>query len=236
MAVAKVKKEETINIKAFNKQFIKLRIVGDSALIVHNWSEKSKREMLDKQMGKSKTKKHPERMPFDDFARSLYWITEIPTKQIVDGNTGELREVVTEELFEQAIKGGAKFGFPANAFKIAGNSAAYNLGWVKNRMALRNSYFVSSEYGELAEIKGDLPLLREDTVNVGGKSRSADLRYRAMFNNWYCDLTLEFNASGDMKLNDVVNVLNAGGYGMGIGEWRPEKDGIFGRYHVEIVK
>ena len=231
MAVAK--NVEEISIKKFEKKIAKIRIIGDTPLIGHNWNEKEKRRMLEDQQGKLSTKKHPIKMPFDDFARSLYWITEMPTEQIKDESLGEMRDVVTEELFEQAIENGAKFGFPVNAFKLAGNSSAYRRGWVKNQMALRGAYFLKSEYGELVEIKGDQPMMREDIVRVGmGK---ADLRYRPIFDNWYCDMVLEFDTGFGLKLNDIINVINAGGSGCGIGEWRPEKDGIYGTYHVEIA-
>ena len=62
---------------------------------------------------------------------------------------------------------------------------------------------------------------------------TADLRYRGEFKNWYIDLILEYNKDGDVTLEQLLNVLNAGGYSCGIGEWRPEKDGTFGRYHIE---
>ena len=228
------KKVEEIAIRKMETVTAKIRIVGDSPLIVHAWSEKAKREMLDAQTGKNKTKKKPCKLPFDDFARALYWITPMPTETINDPCNGEQREVVTEELFDKAVKEGAKFGFPANSFKMAGNSAAYRMNWVKNQMSLRGAYFISSEYGELAEIKGDVPMLREDTVRVG--MGSSDLRYRPIFENWHCDLNLTIDKGYGLTLDDIVNVINAGGSGVGIGEWRPEKDGIFGRYHVELKK
>ena len=61
---------------------------------------------------------------------------------------------------------------------------------------------------------------------------SADLRYRGEFAGWYADLTLEYNASGNMTLDQIVNCIQAGGFACGIGEWRPEKDGSFGTFHV----
>ena len=75
--------------------------------------------------------------------------------------------------------------------------------------------------------------MREDMVRVG--MGSADLRYRGEFKNWYMDMSLEFNASGDVTLDQIINVINAGGYTVGLGEWRPEKDGTFGKVHIEIV-
>ncbi len=224
--------KDTVTIKPLILKRIQIRIIGDTPLIVHAWSEKAKKEMLDTQQGKGKTKKKPTKMPFDDFARALYWITPMPEVMIDDEATGEKRMVVTEEIFDEAIKNGAKFGFPANSFKLAANSSAYRLGWVKNQMGLRGAYFLNAEDGsELVEIKGSTPVIREDMVKVG--MGSADLRYRPMFENWYCDMILEYNESGDMKLSDILSCIEAGGYVCGVGEWRPEKDGSFGRFHIE---
>lgn len=224
--------KDTVAIKPLKLKRIPIRIIGDTPLIVHAWSEKAKKEMLDAQQGKGKTKKKPTKMPFDDFARALYWITPMPEVMIDDEATGEKRMVVTEEIFDEAIKNGARFGFPANSFKLAANSSAYRLGWVKNQMGLRGAYFLNAEDGsELVEIKGSTPVIREDMVKVG--QGTADLRYRPMFENWYCDLILEYNESGDMKLSDILSCIEAGGYVCGVGEWRPEKDGQFGRFHIE---
>ena len=230
----KAAKTEEISIRSFEQKTTKIRIVGDSPLIIHNWSEKAKKEMLDAQTGKGKTKKKPCKMPFDDFARACYWITPMPTETIKDPCNGEEREVVTEELFDKAIKDGAKFGIKTISFKLAGNSTAYRMGWVKNQMGLRGAYFLGSEFGELAEIKGCIPMMREDPVKVG--MGSSDLRYRPIFENWYCDLDLHLNTGFGFSFDDIINAINAGGAGCGVGEWRPEKDGPFGTYHVEIVK
>ena len=232
--MATAKKAEEIAIRHIEYKKAKIRIIGDTPLIVHAWSEKAKKEMLNAQTDAPKTKKKPCRMPFDDFARSLYWLTEMPTETITDPCNGEKREVVTEELFDKAIKEGAKFGFPVNAFKMSGNSAAYRKGWVKNQMQLRGCYFLTSEYGELVEIKGDKPVCREDMVKLQGSS--SDLRYRPIFENWYCDMTLTLDTGFGLKMDDIINVLSAGGSSCGVGEWRVEKDGYFGKFHVELLK
>lgn len=211
------KEQEVIEIKAINSKIVKIKIVGDTPLIVHAWSEKAKRMMLEAQMKTTKTKAREVRDPFDDFINSMYWLTEKPES--------------TEEAFAKAVKSGAKWGFPVGAIKMAGNSAAYRNGWVTNQMQLRGSYFLRTEYGDMAEILGGAPVMREDMVRVSmGK---ADLRYRAEFRDWSMEMALEYNTDGVMTLEQIINVINAGGYSVGIGEWRPEKDGDFGRYHVE---
>lgn len=212
-------KQEVISIKKIEIQRAKIKIVGDSPLIVHAWSEKAKKMMLDAQTKATKTKGKEVRDPYDDFIQSLYWLEGKP-------------EESTVEAFGNAVNNGAKWGFPVGAIKQAGNAAAYRSGWVKNQMQLRGSYFLQTEFGEMAEIKGSIPEIREDMVRIG--MGSADLRYRGEFKNWYMDLILEYNASGDMSLEQIVNVINAGGYIVGIGEWRPERDGTFGKYHVEV--
>lgn len=214
------KEEAVVEIKPLDIQRVKIKIVGDTPLITHRWSEKAKKEILDKQTKATKTKAKDARDPFDDFIQSLYWLEGKPKKS-------------TPEAFEEAVKNGAKWGFPTNAIKQAGNSAAYRLGWVKNQMQLRSTYFITSEYGELAEIKGSIPEIREDNVTIG--MGTADLRYRPEFKDWYMDLVLEYNASGSLTLEQIINIINVGGYGCGLGEWRPERDGLFGRYHVEAI-
>lgn len=214
------KKEETVvEIRPLDIKRVKIKIVGDTPLIVHAWSEKAKRMMLEAQTKATKTKGKSIRDPYDDFIQSMYWLEGKP-------------EESTVEAFEDAVKNGAKWGFPVGAIKMAGNSAAYRNGWVKNQMSLRGSYFLKTEYGEMAEIKGSTPIMREDMVRIG--MGSADLRYRAEFRNWSMEMILEYNASGDMTLEQIVNIINAGGYSVGIGEWRPEKDGSFGTYHIVI--
>ena len=211
------KKAETVEIKALDIKEVPIRIVGDTPLIVHAWSEKAKRMMLESQQKITKTKAKEARDPFSDFMNSLYWLTDKPEED-------------TEDAFEEAIRNGAKFGFPVGAIKMAANSAAYRLGWVKNQMELRGSYFLMTDHGNMAEIKGSFPDCREDMVRIG--MGSADLRYRGEFHEWYMDFILQYNASGNMTLEQILNCINAGGYVCGIGEWRPEKDGDFGRFHV----
>lgn len=212
--------EATVAITPLDIRKVQIRIVGDTPLIVHAWSEKAKKMMLDAQMGVTKTKAKDKKDPFADFMDSMYWITEKPSES-------------TPEAFAKAVENGAKWGFPVGAIKQAANSAAYRLKWVKNQMELRGSYFLKSDSGFLGEIKGGIPEIREDMVRVG--MGTADIRYRAEFKNWYMDFTLEYNASGGMTLEQIINCINAGGYCCGLGEWRPEKDGDFGRFHVETV-
>lgn len=208
---------EVVSIKPIEMQTVKITIKGDTPLIMHAWSEKAKRMMLEAQQGKAKGKKKEVKNPVEDFINSMYWLTEQPTEG-------------TEEAFDEAIAKGAKFGFPVTAFKQAAISAAYRMGWVKDKMGLRGAFFIESDYGEMAEIKSDVPVMREDMVKIG--MGTADLRYRGEFRNWSTTFRVKFNVNGQFSLENIINIINAGGTICGIGEWRPERDGQNGMFHV----
>ena len=55
------KEENIITIVPLDIKTVKIRIVGDSPLLVHAWDEKAKKMMLDAQMGVTKTKAKPKK-------------------------------------------------------------------------------------------------------------------------------------------------------------------------------
>ena len=215
MAIKKT--TELLEIRPIEIQKVNLRIVGDTPLIMHAWSEKAKRMMLEAQMGIAKGKKKEPKNPVEDFIRSMYWLTDMPKE-------------MTEEAFGEAISNGARFGFPVTAFKQAAISAAYRMGWAKDKVSLRGAFFIDSDENGMIEIHSDAPKMREDMVKVG--MGTADIRYRGEFANWYADMTISYNTNGNYSLENIMNIINAGGYICGVGEWRPEKDGQYGQFHV----
>lgn len=218
--MATKKATEVIEIRPIEIKKVTVRVVGDTPLIMHAWSEKAKRMMLEAQMGIAKGKKKEVKNPADDFIRSMYWLTPMPE----DG---------TMESFEEAIANGARFGFPVTAFKQAAISAAYRMGWAKDKMSMRGAFYIDSDENGMIEIHSDTPEMREDMVKVG--MGTADIRYRGEFKNWYADLTISYNANGQYSLENIVNIINAGGYVCGVGEWRPERDGQNGMFHVQAL-
>lgn len=185
---------------------IEIPIVGDSPLIVHKFSEKAKKQMLDKQMKKASAGKEA-KDPWRDFVESMYWLDGMPEKP-------------TEE---DVTKG--RFGFPAVGFKAAAVTACTSIGSI-TKVAARQAFHVE---GEFIEIKGAPPAMREDIARVG--MGTADLRYRGEFNPWRATLTVKYNANL-MSAEQVVNLFETAGFAVGVGEWRPERDGPYGRFHV----
>jgi len=237
------KKEQIFEIKPIKYVDINVRIVGDTPLIMHAWSAKAKREMLEKQIGATKTAAREKKNPVEDFVSSMYWLTPMP-------------EEMTAEAVAEILEN-SRFGFPVTAIKQAAISSAYRMGWAKDKMSMRGAFFIPSTadayYGgdlyvdhdankvtiipnqlrteQLVEIHSDPPVMREDMVRVG--MGTADIRYRGEFRNWWADLTVRFNENGQYSAEQILNIINAGGTVCGIGEWRPEKDGQYGMFHVE---
>jgi len=212
------KTTEIIEIRPIQIRKATIHIVGDTPLIMHAWSEKAKREMLEKQMKVTKTKAKDAKNPVEDFIRSMYWLTPMPTD-------------MTEDGFHAAINNGARFGFPVTAFKQAAISAAYRMGWAKDKMSMRGAFFIDGDENQMLEIKSDAPIMREDMVKVG--MGTADIRYRGEFRNWSAEINISFNENGQYSLEQIINIINAGGYVCGVGEWRPERDGQYGMFHVK---
>lgn len=216
--MAKKNEAAIIEIKPINIVTTTVRIAGDTPLIMHRWSEKAKRMILEKQMKKTKSSAKEAKNPVEDFIESIYWM---------DGKPSEY----TEEAFDEACRNGARFGFPVTAIKQATISSAYRNGITKDMASLRGAFFIAGEGSELlAEVKGCVPTMREDMVRVG--MGVADIRFRGEFASWYMDLQVSYNANGAYTLDQIINLINVGGFSCGIGEWRPEKDGNYGMYHV----
>ena len=230
MATKKTENTQVITIKPVRVSKANITLVGDTPLIIHAWGEKAKKEMLAAQQKTKKDKKAMDiRDPFAEFMDALYWVTPKPTEH-------------TPEAFEAAIAAGAKFGFPTTAIKQAALAACYRAGIIPNQVGMKCSFYVNPVEGcnrgtgsELAVIDTDEPpVFREDMVKIGGMTKVADLRYRPAFNNWRIRLTISLIETGTFTMESIINAINLGGYMNGIGEWRMERDGDFGHYHVEV--
>lgn len=233
MAIKKNDGIQVITINPIKMQKAKITLVGDTPLLVHKWSEKAKKEILEREQKTSKEKKAKKpREPFAEFMDAAYWITPEPEEK-------------TPEAFEEALAQGAQFGFPVIAIKQAALAACYRAGIIPNQVGMKCSFYLNAvgvdakhhSGTELALIRSDKPpIFREDNVNVGGASKGADLRYRPAYEDWKIDLVVTLIDTGVFSMDSIIQAINLGGQMNGIGEWRMEKDGDFGRFHVELTE
>lgn len=174
-----------------------ITLKGDSPLIVHAWSEKAKREILDKQMKKAKSAKEAKN-PDALFQEALY---RMPGEYDI-------------------------YGFPAVAFK----SAAVDACSMVSDMTKVNARGAFHIQGDMIKLDYTELVQREDMVRIA--MGTADVRIRPEFRNWSVNFEVRYN-SGIISLDQLANLFNVAGFSIGIGEWRPQKDGSFGMFHVE---
>jgi len=203
-------------------QNFKVWLYGTTPLIVHAWSEKAKREMLAKQVKGTKGGKEA-RDPHADFVNSLYEMGDGP-----DGKT--------------------LYGFPVTGIKNAILSSAHKDKGVP-RTVVMGALYLDADLVRvrpalagaicdmpLVRVYGSDPEMREDMVRIGsGLNKKANLAYRGQFTNWAIRVTGKFN-SAVLSPQQLFFLLSEAGTGIGIGEWRNEKKGMFGAFRMADIE
>jgi hypothetical protein len=203
--MTKATQQTQVAIPPMNIQTLEIVLVGDSSLISHAWAEKAKKMMLDKQMKKAMPKKEA-KSPEQDFIDSLYWFSKKP-------KSPTLADVEK-----------AEFGFPAIAFKAAAVDACSHVDGM-TKVSARGAFHIDCD---LVKIEGT-PTPREDMVRIA--MGTADIRYRGEFLKWRVRLPIKYNANV-ISPEQIVNLFETAGFGIGIGEHRPQCNGQNGRFHV----
>ncbi len=176
-AKASANKLTSLEIKRPKIDTMEVPIRGTSPLIVHNWSEKSKKEMRDKQQKKA-TKAREARDPDAEYKATLYYHPDSPIM----------------EPGKDAI-----YAFKSIAFKLSMVRAAKILG-----IPMTETRLLFMIPGEFVKIDGE-PRKREDMVRLNGKT--ADLRYRAEFPEWKTVLPFSYERdliSAEQIINLVI--------------------------------
>lgn len=142
---------------------------------------------------------------------------------------------VPEEEFKAAIyrtKDGQQ-GIPGMALKTAIITAAHRDLGIERTLVRKALFLVTNDPEKVLPLIGPEPVQREDAVGVG--MNGTDLRYRPMWEDWSVEVTFEID-SELLTTEDVVTLVNRAGFGVGICEWRPEKNGEFGRFEIDRTK
>jgi len=197
-----------VHVAQIDLRLATILIEGTSPLVVHAWGEKAKKMMRDKQAKKAKVGREV-RDPEQEFRDSLYYVN---------------RE-------KQPI-----YGFPAVGFKAAAGTAWSHMDGMKKGIILGSFHIINgvpTPQGDLVPITYADLRMREDMVRVG--MGSADLRYRGEFSGWKTRLQVKYNASS-ISIDQLVSVLDVAGFAIGVGEWRPAKEGSYGMFQVVGVE
>lgn len=156
-------------------------------------------------------------------------ITQIEEKQ--QKKSKERPERNPEQEMKDAMylfADGKRSGFPAVGFKASMIRAGKDLNYVMKD--LQGQFFVQSDESEFVEIDGDAEL-RTDMVRVG--MGSPDIRYRPMYKDWGAKIRIQYDANA-ISVEQLAQLLTKAGFGVGVGEWRPEKSktGSYGLFKI----
>lgn len=205
-----------VTLPPTNIESFQLWIVGSTPLICHAWSEKARRAMLDKQQKQTREGREV-RDPESDFLDSLYTMG--------DGIYGFPAMAIKNAMLDVAHK---DKGVPRT---VVMKAVTLDADMVRTRPALAGAICDMPLY----RIWGTAPEMREDMVRVGtGLTKTATLAYRAQFTHWAMLINGHINTS-QCPLEWVPFLLRQAGMGVGLGEWRAEKRGMFGAFRVASV-
>ncbi|HSH84366.1 MAG TPA: hypothetical protein VK979_04320 [Guyparkeria sp.] len=183
----------SVEIPRPNLQTAVIGLIGETRLVLHRWSEKARKEMLDKQMKRASSKKEA-KDPEADFRSSLY-------------------------TSEDGWYGFPASGFKKSA--VSACRYIDGLPMTQARGVLRVLHDGADSDGiELVKIWGDGPHMREDMVRLGDAKGTADIRYRGEFREWFAVIRVRYNANV-ISEEQLLNLFALAGLHVGIGEGRP---------------
>lgn len=193
-----------------------LYLVGTAPLIVHAFPEKSRKAMIDKQMKIAKGGRDA-RDPVAEYEASRY--------RLPDGTdgfpaTGFKNAAVTAcTSISDVTKVAAR-----QAFRVEGQS-------MNSQGAIENSFVRTA----LVPLVAHPPTMREDVVRLSGPSRSAEMRYRPEYPVWGVKLSVVLNPQV-VSIGQLATMFQAAGHGVGVGDYRPERNGDCGTFDVVSEK
>lgn len=143
----------------------------------------------------------------------------------------DAREPDAEFLAATHFTQDGEYGIPAMAIKNAIINAAHKDIGIEKTLVRKSIFMECRDENMCIPMKCSKPVMREDMVRIG--NNQADLRYRPEFKDWEAEIRIVYDA-GLLKPDDILNLVNRAGFGVGLCEWRPEKDGEYGRFKVDF--
>jgi hypothetical protein len=129
-----------------------------------------------------------------------------------------------ESLYPMPPDGITEFGFPSAGFKNAFVRAAKQIDGM-TMIDTKGDFHIE---GSLVPIYG-VPELHKSMVRVG--RGVADIRYRSVFKEWATEFQIQLDAD-TISLEQIASLVSRSGFKTGVGDWRPERDGNYGRFRI----
>ena len=238
---------DILNIEIEKNQKLKIGIPVQSlsGLLMHNFSNKAKSNMLGDHTGlapKLKVKDKPPKDLIQEFVGSIYFINPRDKKKVYkrveatpwwkkmvkvlekgEAGTGEWEDGDVTKCFKNV-----PIGFPAMGFKLSAVQVARTIKGLPMKL-VNQLIFVEPDYDQLVLITPKKIVMKNDYVRLQGTT--ADQRIRALILDWKAVLRISFNQS-NMSADIAAHLFETAGDEVGIGDWRPQRNGIYGKYEI----
>jgi hypothetical protein len=211
--------EKAIVIPHVEPQSFTFTIEGTTPLIMHRFGE-TPRESIRKKKGGEAKRGHGIHDPFAEFVDCFHLL---PGAELPEG---------TLEIGEHWDNLPNTFGFSAGGIKDCAATATRYITGLKGTEA-KGAFHVEVPFPGVNLVpitRFSKVVMVEDMIRLQGKS--ADLRYRPYFHDWEMDITVTFDPDF-ISPEIILGLFSKGGFGNGLGDWRPQKGGPYGRFRLK---
>ena len=206
-------KTETIEIKRIETKQVTVKIVGDGDLILNKMNDVSTRQLTDQRKNKAKDLEVPNE--WEQIITAMHWRDGKPTD-------------FSENGLIDALKNNAPCITAFGLKKSFGDAVVRN-EIDKYRTKFDNSLNIIAK-GNLVPIKFTEHYVDEKLMSP--RTGKPVLVRMNRFSGWGAEFTIQFTENV-YSLEQIINIINLAGFGLGIGSGRTSG---YGRYHVEEVR
>lgn len=210
------KKEEIIEFKPIEPRTVEITIQGDTDLILNKMNDVTTRQLTDARKDKAKDLEKPNE--WECVITSLHWL---------NGKPGEYSEESLKENLDPSVN--------APCITAFGLKKSFGEALTRNKISTYSTEFratvnVLGEKDNLVPITFTEYYLDEKLMSP--KKGAPVLVKLNRFSGWTATFRISF-LENVYSLEQIVNVINLAGFGLGIGSGR---NSDYGRYHIIDVR
>lgn len=205
---------QTLELASISPKTVTVTIVGDSDLILNKMNDSTRMALTNQRKNKAKDVSE-EKNIWEQIITSLHWLNGKP-------------EEFSEEGLADALENNAP------CLTAFGLKQSFKKALTRNKIATYSTEF-DATMNVIGKGDGLVPItFAEHTVDeklMSPKKGRPVLVYLNRFSGWKADITISY-LENVYSLEQIVNIINLAGFGLGIGSGRTSG---YGRYHVENV-
>ena len=206
-------KQKTIELKKIETKQVTVKIVGDGDLILNKMNDVSTRQLTEQRKNKAKDLEVPNK--WEQIITAMHWRDGKPT----DFSEQGLIDALTNN---------------APCITAFGLKKSFGDAVVRNEI---DTYKTKFDNSMNIDAKGGLVPIKFTEYSIDEKLMSPKkgspvLVRMNRFSGWSAEFTISFTENV-YSLEQILNIINLAGFGLGIGSGRTSG---YGRYHIESVK